>query len=137
VTSAEKLYAIANAVQCLERIHPFNDVNCRTFCMVFLNILLIQNDFLPALIDDPNKFDGYDCDSLVELIKQGIQKTEILQDYVKANASVLLCTSTQASNYQWCSVPEEQKEMLSEMAESLKQAILSDKNHTYLSCSIS
>ena len=56
MTSDDKLFAIALAVQSLERIHPFSDVNCRTFCMVFLNSLLIQNNFLPALIDDPNKF---------------------------------------------------------------------------------
>jgi len=146
VTADEKLYAIAHAVQCLERIHPFSDVNCRTFCMVFLNILLIQNDFLPALIDDPNKFDGYDCKSLVDVIKQGIERTETLQEYIKTHSRVkntnatstgIFSSGMHSKDHQWCHVPEEQKEILSKMAHHWTQAIQADQNQTYFSCIIS
>lgn len=130
-----KLSAIAHAVQALERIHPFNDVNCRSFCMVFLNILLIQNGFLPALIDDPNKFDGYDCHSLVVLIKEGIQRTQTLHRYIKENnnhPSVLM-----PQRMQWCPISSSQKDKLIAMSETLIHSLEIDNNSLSRNCCIS
>ncbi len=139
MTSDDKLFAIALAVQSLERIHPFSDVNCRTFCMVFLNSLLIQNNFLPALIDDPNKFDGYDSLSLVHLIKEGIQRTKTLENYIKNKKLQKTHSPCPLFNHdgQWCYIPSPQKEMLKEMAETLLQSIRLEGSFVLFSCTIS
>ena len=78
----QQLFAIAKVVQRLEHIHPFYDCNCRVFCMVVLNTLLMQNGFSPALIDDPNKFDAYSIQELVALIQVGMQRTKTLCDFI-------------------------------------------------------
>lgn len=73
--SDDKLNAIINFVQDCEQLHPFNDANCRTFCMVILNPLLIQNGFLPTIQLNPNRFDARHPDEIrVDLI-QGMQYT--------------------------------------------------------------
>ena len=74
----KQLYVIAEAVQKLEHVHPFYDCNCRTFCMVMLNTYLMYYGFLPALLDDPNKFDAHSVDELVILIQEGMQRTKDL-----------------------------------------------------------
>ena len=50
--------------------------------MVILNTLLMQAGFSPALMDDPNKFDGYAIDELITLIHEGMERTRNLCDYV-------------------------------------------------------
>lgn len=75
-----KITAIVSAVQELEQIHPFADANCRTFCLVLLNSLLMQQGFEPAIIDDPNKFDGFSVKELVETVQYGMQETRKLVD---------------------------------------------------------
>lgn len=77
-----QLRAIVKYVQLLERLHPFPDGNCRVFCMVFLNALLMQYGFPPTLISDPNKFDGYSIKELVSLVKTGFKETSTLIQYV-------------------------------------------------------
>ncbi|PJD93341.1 MAG: hypothetical protein CK424_02860 [Legionella sp.] len=126
----EKLYIIADTIRRLEQMHPFQDMNCRTFCMVFLNVLLIQNDFLPALIDDPNKFDGYDTHSLVQVIKEGIERSEILNHYItpKDTHRTLSIFSNPQEGPEWCHVPEHQKKDLAEMAGNLTETLYNDKN---------
>lgn len=119
LSSRQKLYQIALAVQNLERLHPFRDVNCRTFCMVFLNTLLIQNNFLPALITDINKFDGYDLDSLVNLIEEGIGRSNVLHDYIQSDIE------TAAEQPSWCVIPDLLKPILSPIVSSLQKTILS------------
>lgn len=136
LSSEEKLYAIASLIQHLEQIHPFNDVNCRTFCMIFLNILLMQNDFLPALIDDPNKFDGYDLDSLVSIIKEGIQRSETLQSYSHSRPKKNLMLFSHQSTPSWCDVPKDKKNSVIKMASQLKKALIGPSNAQY-SCTIS
>lgn len=73
-----KITAIVSAVQELEQMHPFQDANCRTFCLVLLNSLLMQQGYDPAIIDDPNKFDGFSVEELVEVVKCGMQETRKL-----------------------------------------------------------
>ncbi len=82
-----KLQAIVILVQDLEQAHPFFDGNCRTFCKVLLNTLLMQYDFHPTLMDNPNKFDGYSIAELVTLIKEGMDRTQQLCRYVTHNHS--------------------------------------------------
>jgi Fic family protein len=73
-----KITTIVSAIQELEQIHPFRDANCRTFCLVLLNSLLMQQGYDPAIIDDPNKFDGFSVEELVETIKLGMVETRKL-----------------------------------------------------------
>lgn len=61
------------------------DGNCRTICMVLLNSLLMRYGFPPSLMDDPNKFDGFSIEELVNLVKQGMTRTQELCKYVTAN----------------------------------------------------
>ena len=75
-----KISAIVSAIQELEQIHPFQDANCRTFCFVLLNSILMQQGYDPAIIDDPNKFDGFSVEELVETVKLGMQETCKLVD---------------------------------------------------------
>lgn len=74
--SERALNIICSAIQKLERMHPFIDGNCRTFCMVLLNGLLMQHGFKPAILNDPNDFDGHSIEELVALVKQGIARTD-------------------------------------------------------------
>ncbi|MDP0562856.1 MAG: Fic family protein [Candidatus Endonucleobacter sp. (ex Gigantidas childressi)] len=53
--------------------HPFVDGNSRTECIV-LNGLLLKQGLSPAIIPDINVFEGYDIETLVEIVKTG-QKT--------------------------------------------------------------
>lgn len=73
-TEDEKLRIIVAHVQAIEQLHPFNDGNLRT-AYILLQRLLIQNGFLPAMLYDPNFFDGFDVDTLVEMVKEGIENT--------------------------------------------------------------
>lgn len=96
-----KLFDIAEFIQKSEHIHPFYDANCRTFCIVLLNLLLMQNGFAPTLIDDPNKFDGYSIKGLVSLIKEGIQNTNKLCSYIQ--------TPSKEGDENWMEVSAENK----------------------------
>ncbi|MFT4060133.1 MAG: hypothetical protein QM652_11370 [Legionella sp.] len=78
----EKLTVIVKWIQRLERLHPFQDCNCRVFCMVLLNTLLMQCGFPPTLIDNPNKFDGYSIKELVSAVQMGFDQTNFLIKYV-------------------------------------------------------
>lgn len=73
-----KITTIVSAIQELEQAHPFQDANCRTFCLVLLNSLLMQQGIDPAIIDDPNKFDGFSVEELVETVKYGMHETRKL-----------------------------------------------------------
>lgn len=70
-----KLMAIINFIQSCEQLHPFRDGNCRTFCMLLLNHLLMKNGFPPAILDDPNKFDLCGRNELLHLVLDGMQNT--------------------------------------------------------------
>lgn len=85
----DKLAAIVKCIQRLELIHPFYDGNCRTFCMVLLNILLMQYGFNPTLLDNPNKFDAHSVDELIELVRKGMERTIQLCFYIDNKQSNL------------------------------------------------
>ena len=48
-TANDKLKTIIKLVQRLERLHPCPDANCRTFCMMLLNLELVKNGMSPVL----------------------------------------------------------------------------------------
>ena len=66
-----KLLSIIELVKTLELIHPYNDFNCRTFCVLILNRELIKHNLPPALMEDPNCFDSQYIDELKESVKVG------------------------------------------------------------------
>lgn len=68
----EKLAVIAQTLQDLELIHPFEDANCRTVVMLLSIKLLLENGFTPAILTDPNKFDGLSITQLVQELKKGM-----------------------------------------------------------------
>jgi hypothetical protein len=55
----------------LERAHLFDDGNARTIGLLVVNKLLLENGLRPAMMEDPNRFDGFSTDELVAEIKQG------------------------------------------------------------------
>ncbi len=74
-TPRDKLRAIINFIQDCEQIHFFADLNCRTFCMNLLNFLLLNHGFPTAILHDPNWFDGFSVDELIEETIQGMDRT--------------------------------------------------------------
>ncbi len=72
---AKTLYAIVNLIIRLERLHPFDDANCRAFCMRLLNELLIANGFPPAMLANPNYFDSYSRQNLCLEVIRGMEKS--------------------------------------------------------------
>lgn len=79
-TDDAKLRAIITFIKDLELIHAFSDFNGRT-SLILLQRLLIQNNFLPVMLYDPNYIDGYSVDELMIEIKQGMQNTkQIIED---------------------------------------------------------
>ncbi|UKE78452.1 flagellar biosynthesis protein FlhF [Xanthomonas graminis] len=66
-----KLSAIARCCQDLERAHLFDDGNARTIGLLVVNKLLLENGLRPAMMEDPNRFDGFSTDELVAEIKRG------------------------------------------------------------------
>lgn len=66
----EKLTLIVKLIHELEIIHPFQDGNCRTFFLL-LNHLLVQNELSPTLLTNPNRFDGFSIDELINEVKNG------------------------------------------------------------------
>ena len=79
VKEEDKLRIIVSHIQELERIHPFRDGNGRT-SYILLQRLLIQNGFLPTLMRVPNHIDGFDQQSLIDEIQQGMKYTQALID---------------------------------------------------------
>ena len=50
-------------------MHPYNDFNCRTFAVFMLNKELIRKNLSPSIMNDPNYFDNFTIDEIVEEIK--------------------------------------------------------------------
>ena len=73
-----KLTIIIQFIQNCEQLHPFQDANCRTFCMLLLNHLLMKNGFPPAILDNPNQFDMYAKNEILHMVLNGMQNTMIL-----------------------------------------------------------
>lgn len=75
-----KIRIIADTIQKLERLHPFNDGNCRTFCMHILNKELLRHNMYPTILRDPNTFDAFSLDEMVqEIISGQMRFKEILK----------------------------------------------------------
>ena len=73
-TLDEKLTAIIQLVQDLEQIHPFYDGNIRTFAILLIQRLLVDEGLTPACFLDPNCFD---CLSVEQLKIKLIQAQEL------------------------------------------------------------
>lgn len=70
-TETERLAAITACCQSLERMHLFTDGNARTVGFLSLNKLLLEAGMSPALLADPNHFDGYAQAELMTQIREG------------------------------------------------------------------
>jgi hypothetical protein len=70
-TPQEKLGVIADFCQHLILLHPFSDGNGRAIGQVLLNKCLIENDFTPVILDNPNNLGGFSRDEFVSEIKKG------------------------------------------------------------------
>lgn len=149
--STAKLTVIVDHIKQLTRHHPFPDGNIRTFAMVMLNVLLMQHDFPPTLMDNPNKFDGHSTAELVALVQEGMQRTENLCRYVAAqskktgfftadpeSASLTVAKGENPEQNKpypdWRDVPTNLREKLTGFAESLTQALLSATESPTFEC---
>jgi hypothetical protein len=70
-TEDDKLRAIARCCQDLDQSHVFEDGNIRTVAFLVMNKLLAENGLSPAILDEPNCFDGFSVDQLVGEIRAG------------------------------------------------------------------
>lgn len=66
-----KLRAIARCCQDLDQSHVFEDGNIRTVAFLVMNKLLAENGLSPAILAEPNCFDGFSIDQLVTEIRAG------------------------------------------------------------------
>jgi ankyrin repeat protein len=70
-----KIQAIATLAKDCELLHPFGDANGRVFVNILLDVLLMVHGFPPATFYEPNIFDLYDDDELVDAIKDAMSHT--------------------------------------------------------------
>lgn len=68
----ERLRAIALVVRELELLHPFPDGNCRTVACVLLTQLLLNHEFTPTLLDNPNLDGECSLDEWIAEIRKGM-----------------------------------------------------------------
>ncbi|MDR2196208.1 MAG: hypothetical protein LBE50_06480 [Gallionellaceae bacterium] len=80
-----QLRAIALVVRELELLHPFPDGNCRTFACVLLTQLLLNYDFTPTLLENPNLDGEYSLDQWIGEIHKGMALFEMLLHDPKAS----------------------------------------------------
>lgn len=78
-TDEAKLKVMIQTVQTLEQLHPFLDGNLRTFGILLLNRMLIENDMTPTILEDPNRFDGFSVDELIQEVRNGQQAFEAVK----------------------------------------------------------
>lgn len=74
----ERLRAIALVVRELELLHPFPDGNCRTVACVLLTQLLLNYEFSPALLENPNLDGELSLEQWTEEIRTGMRLFELL-----------------------------------------------------------
>lgn len=77
---SDKLHCIVELCQTLERLHPFADGNCRTFCILLLNNLLTRYGLPMTMVDNPNLFDGWSVSETVEKVIEGQQRVAAWMD---------------------------------------------------------
>jgi hypothetical protein len=86
--SYNKLKVIIEFIAECEQSHPYVDGNGRTFCFLLLNFLLLQNNFPPVILDNPNNFDFSDTNSLISDVIEGMRNALTLaQDKTLFNSS--------------------------------------------------
>ncbi|NVE00152.1 sigma 54-interacting transcriptional regulator [Massilia sp. BJB1822] len=66
-----RLGAAIALCQKLQRLRPFPTGNCRTFGILLLNRLLVQQGQSLAMLDNPNKLDGFSAAEILALVYQG------------------------------------------------------------------
>lgn len=101
-TEIEKIMVIIDLVQSCEQLHPFQDANCRTFCMLFFNHLLLRNGLPFAILENPNEFDLYSRKELLERVIKGMAFTLNL---IKNNE----CYQAKTNLYLFCAVGSQRK----------------------------
>lgn len=57
--------------QDLDQLHPFNDGNVRTFVILLAQKELLRNNFTPAIWENPNRFDAFSVNELVQEVAEG------------------------------------------------------------------
>ncbi len=77
-TAEVRLLNIAKLVRELELLHPFPDGNCRTFACILLNQLLLNYDFLPTCLYNPNWDGELSLLQWIDEIKKGMAVTQRL-----------------------------------------------------------
>ncbi|MGE4349009.1 MAG: hypothetical protein AB7D28_04535 [Candidatus Berkiella sp.] len=80
-TKEQKLHLIVENIAHLERIHPFWDANCRTLCIMVLNKELIRHGFSPVILEDPNRFDCFSTNELMNEVIIGFSNYEYVKIY--------------------------------------------------------
>lgn len=80
VTVEDKVALIVRTLSQIERIHPFDDANCRTICMIALYRELLRQGLMPPILNDPNEFDGFSEAELCQRIKDGMARTQALMN---------------------------------------------------------
>ena len=70
----DKLTTILTFIRKCERLHPFLDANTRTFSMLLLNHLLIQNNFPIVIRNDPNMSYAVTIEDYIEDVIEGMDR---------------------------------------------------------------
>lgn len=72
IQKSKILKAIAECIQNMCLLHPFRDGNTRIFAIITLNRLLLENQLSPVILYNPNRFEGYTLDELIQEIETGM-----------------------------------------------------------------
>jgi hypothetical protein len=75
ITDPLKKLILIILVRDMEQLHPFDDGNCRTICILYYNHLLISNHFPPSMLVNANRFDGFSIEELLSDTIEGMQNT--------------------------------------------------------------
>jgi hypothetical protein len=70
-TQAQRQAQAIELCQNLEQLHPFPDANARTFSILLLNHLLARDKLPLAMLEDPNRLDGWSKAELSQVLEQG------------------------------------------------------------------
>jgi prophage maintenance system killer protein len=76
----DRVRIIVKLIVELERLHPFADGNGRVFVNGLLNWLLIKNGLPPAVFEEPNIFDAYSIEQLVEATFEAMRVSLIFDE---------------------------------------------------------
>ncbi len=94
----DRLRAIALLVRHLELLHPFADGNCRTFACVLLTQLLLNYEFRPTLLENPNLDGELSLEQWIGEIKKGMSLFDVLMQDSGASVYDLAIEDTTAES---------------------------------------